>query len=73
MQASKSSWKLATALGSSAEALRRIGLRFTQFATATCFPGSQGRPRWSLGARQAACPFQTDYHLAYLYLMRAAF
>jgi hypothetical protein len=29
------------------EALRRIGLRFTQFANATCFPGSQGRPRWS--------------------------
>jgi hypothetical protein len=29
------------------EALRRIGLRHTQFATATCFPGSQGRPWWS--------------------------
>jgi hypothetical protein len=29
------------------EALRRIGLRHTQFATATCFPGSQGRRWWS--------------------------
>jgi Transposase DDE domain group 1 len=28
------------------EVLRRIGLRFTQFARATCFPGAQGRPRW---------------------------
>jgi hypothetical protein len=26
----------------------------------------------SLGARQAACPYQTEYHLAYLYLRRAA-
>ena len=25
------------------------------------------------GARQAACPYQTEYHLAYLYLKRAAF
>jgi hypothetical protein len=95
------------------EALRRIGLRHTQFATATCFPGSQARPpeaapereairlkllksgaqvrksvrrikvamlaaqrrppRSSLGARQAACPYQAEYHLAYLYLQRAAF
>jgi len=80
------------------EALRRIGLRHTQFATATCGTirlkllkiGAQVRtsvrrikvamlaaprrpPRSSLGARQAACPCQTEYHLAYLYLQRAAF
>jgi hypothetical protein len=80
------------------EALRRIGLRHTQFANATCGTirlkllkiGAQVRisvrrikiamlaaprrpPRSSLGARQAACPYQTEYHLAYLYLRRAAF
>jgi hypothetical protein len=80
------------------EALRRIGLRHTQFAVATCGTirlkllkiGAQVRssvrrikvamlaaprrpPRSSLGARQAACPYQTEYHLAYLYLQRAAF
>jgi hypothetical protein len=79
------------------EALRRIGLRHTQFASATCGTirlkllkiGAQVRrsvrrikvamlaaprrpPRSSLGARQAACPYQTEYHLAYLYLKRAA-
>jgi hypothetical protein len=79
-------------------ALRRIGLRHTQFAAATCGTirlrllkiGAQVRrsvrrikvamlaaprrpPRSSLGARQAACPYQTEYHLAYLHLKRAAF
>jgi hypothetical protein len=79
------------------EALRRIGLRFTQFADATCFPGSQGRPPEVAPEREAirlrllkigaqvrrsvrrikvamasACPFQTEYHLAYLYLKRDA-
>jgi hypothetical protein len=29
-------------------------------------------PRSSLGARQAACPYQAEYHLAHLYLRRAA-
>ena len=78
-------------------ALRRIGLRHTQFAAATCGTirlkllkiGAQVRisvrrikvamlaaprrpPRSSLGARQAACPYQAEYHLAYLYLRRAA-
>jgi hypothetical protein len=28
-------------------------------------------PRSSLGARQAACPHQAEYHLAYLYLKRS--
>ena len=80
------------------EALRRIGLRHTQFATATCGTirlkllkiGAQVRtsvrrikvamlaaprrpPRSSLGARQAAYPYRDEYHLAYLYLSRAAF
>jgi hypothetical protein len=79
------------------DALRRIGLRFTQFAAATCGTirlkllkiGAQVRisvrrikvamlaaprrpPRSSLGARQAGCPYQAEYHLAYLYLRRAA-
>ena len=79
------------------DALRRIGLRHSQFADATCGTirlkllkiGAQvrisvrrikvamlaapRRPlRSSLGARQAACPHQTEYHLAYLYLKRAA-
>jgi hypothetical protein len=80
------------------EALRRIGLRHTQFASATCgtirlkllkigalvrtsvrrikvamLAAPRRPPRSSLGARQAACPYQTEYHLAYLYLQRAAF
>jgi hypothetical protein len=64
------------------EALRRIGLRFTQFATATCATirlkllkiGAQIRTsvRRIKIAMASACPFQTEYHLAYLYLKRAA-
>ncbi len=64
------------------EALRRIGLRFTQFATATCATirlkllkiGAQVRRsvRRIKLAMASACPFQTEYHLAYLYLKRAA-
>jgi hypothetical protein len=64
------------------EALRRIGLRFTQFATATC--GTIRSKLLKIGAQvrvsvrrikiamASACPFQTEYHLAYLYLKRAA-
>ena len=65
------------------EALRRIGLRHTQFATATCGTirlkllkiGAQVRRsvRRIKVAMASACPFQTEYHLAYLYLKRAAF
>jgi Transposase DDE domain group 1 len=62
--------------------LRRIGLRHTQFATATCGTirlklskiGAQVRTsvrRMKL-AMAPACPYQTEYHLAYLYLQRAA-
>jgi Transposase DDE domain group 1 len=64
------------------EALRRIGLRFTQFATATCATirlkllkiGAQVRRsvRRIKVAMTSACPFQTEYHLAHLYLKRAA-
>jgi hypothetical protein len=64
------------------EALRRIGLRFTQFANATCNTirlkllkiGAQVRRsvRRIKVAMASACPFQTEYHLAYLYLKRAA-
>jgi hypothetical protein len=64
------------------EALRRVGLRFTQFATATCASirlklfkiGAQVRRsvRRIKVAMASACPFQTEYHLAYLYLKRAA-
>jgi hypothetical protein len=64
------------------EALRRIGLRHTQFATATCGTirlkllkiGAQVRRsvRRIKVAMASACPFQTEYHLAYLYLKRAA-
>jgi hypothetical protein len=64
------------------EALRRIGLRFTQFATATCATirlkllkiGAQVRRsvRRIKVAMASACPFQVEYHLAYLYLKRAA-
>jgi hypothetical protein len=64
------------------EALRRIGLRFTQFATATCATirlkllkiGAQVRRsvRRIKVAMASACPYQTEYHLASLYLRRAA-
>jgi hypothetical protein len=64
------------------EALRRIGLRHTQFATASCGTirlkllkiGAQVRRsvRRIKVAMASACPFQTEYHLAYLYLKRAA-
>jgi hypothetical protein len=65
------------------EALRRIGLRHTQFATATCGTirlkllkiGAQVRVsvRRIKVAMASACPYQTEYHLAYLHLRRAAF
>jgi hypothetical protein len=65
------------------EALRRIGLRHTQFASATCGTirlkllkiGAQVRSsvRRIKVAMASACPYQTEYHLAYLYLRRAAF
>ncbi len=65
------------------EALRRIGLRHTQFASATCGTirlkllkiGAQVRKsvRRIKVAMASACPYQTEYHLAYLYLKRAAF
>jgi hypothetical protein len=65
------------------DALRRIGLRHTQFATATCGTirlkllkiGAQVRRsvRRIKVAMTSACPYQTEYHLAYLYLRRAAF
>jgi Transposase DDE domain group 1 len=64
------------------DALRRIGLRHTQFATATCGTirlkvlkiGAQVRisVRRVKVAMASACPYQTEYHLAYLYLRRAA-
>ena len=65
------------------DALRRIGLRYTQFASATCGTirlkllkiGAQVR-RLSVRrikiAMASACPYQTEYHIAYLYLRRAA-
>ena len=65
------------------EALRRIGLRHTQFAMATCGTirlkllkiGAQVRKsvRRIKIAMASACPYQAEYHLAYLYLKRAAF
>ena len=65
------------------EALRRIGLRHTQFAAATCGTirlkllkiGAQVRKsgRRIKVAMASACPYQVEYHLAYLYLRRAAF
>ena len=81
------------------EALRRIGLRHTQFARATCGTirlkllklGAHCPLRAGLGPRSptragnrtsvrrikvamaSACPYQAEYHLAYLYLKRAAF
>ena len=64
------------------DALRRIGLRHTQFATATCGTirlkllkiGAQVRKsvRRIKIAMASACPYQAEYHLAYLYLRRAA-
>jgi hypothetical protein len=64
-------------------ALRRIGLRFTQFANATCGTirtrllkiGAQVRTscRRVKVAMASACPWQTEYHLAWLALDRAAF
>jgi hypothetical protein len=65
------------------EALRRIGLRHTQFARATCGTirlkllkiGAQVRKsvRRIKVAMSSAFPYQAEYHLAYLYLRRAAF
>jgi hypothetical protein len=65
------------------EALRRIGLRHTQFATATCGTirlkllkiGAQVRRsvRRIKVAMASAFPYQAEYHLAYLYLTRTAF
>ncbi|HEX6013695.1 MAG TPA: IS1380 family transposase [Geminicoccaceae bacterium] len=65
------------------EALRRIGLRHTQFASATCGTlrlkllkiGAQVRKsvRRIKVAMASAFPYQAEYHLAYLYLQRAAF
>jgi Transposase DDE domain group 1 len=65
------------------DALRRIGLRHTQLARATCGTirlkllkiGAQGRRsvRRLKVAMASACPYQAEYHLAYLYLKRAAF
>jgi Transposase DDE domain group 1 len=64
------------------DALRRIGLRHTAFATATCRTirlkllkiGAQVRfsVRRIKIAMASACPYQTEYHLAYLYLQRPA-
>ena len=60
------------------EALRRIGLRHTQFAAATCGTirlkllkiGAQVRRsvRRIKIAMASACPYQAEYHLADLYL-----
>jgi hypothetical protein len=65
------------------EALRRIGLRHTQFATATCGTirlkllkiGAQVRQsvRRIKIAMTSACPYQPEYHLTYLCLRRPAF
>jgi hypothetical protein len=64
------------------EALRRIGLRHAQFAAATC--GTIRLKLLKIGAQirrsvrrvkigmTSACPYQPEYHLAYLYLKRAA-
>jgi hypothetical protein len=63
------------------DSLRRIGLRHTQFATATC--GSIRLKLLKIGAQvrysvrrikvamTSACPCQTEFHLAFLYLKRA--
>jgi Transposase DDE domain group 1 len=65
------------------EALRRIGLRHSQFANATC--GTIRLKLLKIGAlvrisvrrikvaMASACPYRAEYHLAYLYLKRAAF
>jgi hypothetical protein len=63
------------------DALRRIGLRHTQFAAATCGTirlkllkiGAQVRlsVRRIKVAMASACPYQSEFHLAYLYLKRA--
>ena len=65
------------------EALRRIGLRHSQLATATC--GTIRLKLLKIGAQvrlsvrrlkitmASAFPYQAEYHLAYLYLKRAAF
>jgi hypothetical protein len=65
------------------DALRRIGLRHTQFATATCGTirlkllkiGAQVRisVRRIKIAMASACPSRSEYHLAFLYLQRAIF
>ena len=65
------------------EAVRRIGLRHTQFASATCGTirlkllkiGAQVRKsaRRIKVAMASAFPYQTEYHLAYLCLKRTAF
>jgi Transposase DDE domain group 1 len=65
------------------DALRRIGLRHTQFATATCGTirlkllkiGAQVRKsvRRIKVAMASACPYQVESHLAHLSLCRAAF
>jgi Transposase DDE domain group 1 len=65
------------------EALRRIGLRHTQLAAATCGTirlkllkiGAQVRisVRRIKVAMASACPYQAEYHLAYLYLKRVTF
>jgi Transposase DDE domain group 1 len=65
------------------EALRRIGLRHTELATATCGTirlkllkiGAQVRlsVRRIKVAMTSAFPCRTEYHLAYLHLKRAAF
>jgi hypothetical protein len=64
------------------DALRRIGLRHTQFATATC--GSIRLKLLKIGAQvrqsvrrikiamASACPYQDEFHLAFIYLKRAA-
>jgi hypothetical protein len=65
------------------EALRRIGLRHTQFANATC--GTIRLKLLKIGAlvrisvrrikiaMASACPYRDEYHLAYLALRRTAF
>jgi len=65
------------------DGLRRIGLRHTQLARATC--GTIRLKLLKIGAHvrisvrrikvamASACPYQTEYHLAYLYLVRVAF
>jgi hypothetical protein len=65
------------------DALRRIGLRHTQLAAATCGTirlkllkiGAQVRKsvRRIKVAMASACPYQTEYQLAYLCLKRPAF